>query len=539
MYKVISFPRLTWLFIIIAFVGAFVMTRGLVVSPTYTDAYYHLNGALRLAEGDGFTEEYLWVYVGDPESLPAPSHQYWMPFTSIIASVSMTLFNSTDYAIAQFPFMLLFAGVVLIGYWLGGRIGGTQRHRWLAGLLTLFSGFFVRWWGAIDTFAPYAFVGALCLIFIGLAVHPDTKSPYRIRYWLLAGLCAGFGHLTRADGLLLLLAGWMVLFLPWGIAGIKLVSLPNFSKRVGQAVIFTAGYLVIMMPWFVHNLDTIGTPLSIGGTDSVWFTEYNDLFNYPAGATPEALFEDGIDTFAKSRLTAFLNNLGTFVAVEGLIAMSPLMLIGLWNRRRHPFFLGFWLYAIGLHLAMTFVFPFAGYRGGLFHSAAALVPWWAILGILGLDDLIDWIAKRRHTWNPRTAKPVFSGALLVLALILSFQFGLNQINFSRTESTPRLYRELREVLPSDARIMINDPSALYYFTGLGGVVTPNADPSIILEIAERYNITHFLIEIIEHDGETHLAIPEQLGFDLDTPPSFLSEVDIDVSSARLYAITSE
>ena len=80
---------------------------------------------------------------------------------------------------------------------------------------------------------------------------------------------------------------------------------------------------------------------------------------------------------------------------------APLMLVALWRRRRHAFLRGFWLYALGLHLAMTFIFPFSGYRGGLFHSAAALFPWWMALGVVGLDDVIDWIAQRRRQWKKR------------------------------------------------------------------------------------------------------------------------------------------
>ncbi|MFN8564457.1 MAG: hypothetical protein U0703_23205 [Anaerolineae bacterium] len=90
---------------------------------------------------------------------------------------------------------------------------------------------------------------------------------------------------------------------------------------------------------------------------------------------------------------------------------------------------------------MTFVFPFPGYRGGLLHSAAALVPFWAALGAAGLDDVVDWVARRRRRWNARTAKVVFSGGLVVVAVGLSAYIGMSGRVAPRD---PAIYAELRE-----------------------------------------------------------------------------------------------
>jgi hypothetical protein len=42
--------------------------------------------------------------------------------------------------------------------------------------------------------------------------------------------------------------------------------------------------------------------------------------------------------------------------------------------------------------------------------------------------------------------------------------------------------------------MINDPSALYYFTGLSGVVVPNAPPNVIPELAKRYGVAYVVLD---------------------------------------------
>lgn len=519
--------RERFLFILIAVVGAFVVTYGLVQGPSFTDAFYHFNAAQQLVTGHGLTDHYLWHYIGAPDSLPTPSHLYWMPLTSLSAALGMWLFDAPgNYAAAQVPLALMLAGIVTIGFWLGERLGGTRRHAWLAGLLTLMGGFFARFWGATDTFAPYGLAGASCLLFAGLALESARR---RYVYWALAGAMAGLGHLARADGLLLLLAGWAAILWPFYRR-----QAASSRGRLLALVVMTAAYLLVMAPWFVRSYRLTGSLLPVGGTQGIWFTEYNDLFNYPPDSSPATFFANGLDLLWQTRWQAFTANVGTLIAVEGMIVLFPLMLMGLWRRRAEPFLRGFWLYALGLHLAMTLVFPFPGVRGGLFHSAAALFPWWMALGAVGLDDAVDWIAKRRRSWKPGAAKAVFSAALLVFALALTLSVALPRRG---TTATPALYPALSAQLPDDARVMINDPARLYYYTGLSGVVLPNEAPDTILTIARKYHIGYVVLESVEDDaGRVAWAISDKLMPMLDHPPEFLTEIPIDVPGVKLYAI---
>ena len=112
------------LYVLVAVVGAFLMTRLFVAGPGYTDVFYHLNAANRLVTGQGLTDPYFWTYIGAIDTLPAPSHLYWMPLTSLTAAAGMWLLNApNNYVAAQFLFTLMFAGVILVGFWLvfGGR----------------------------------------------------------------------------------------------------------------------------------------------------------------------------------------------------------------------------------------------------------------------------------------------------------------------------------------------------------------------------------------------------------------------------------
>jgi hypothetical protein len=528
--------RERWLFALIALVGAFLMTHGLVQGPGYTDAFYHLNAANRVVTGQGWTDPYLWTYIGAPDNLPAPSHLYWMPMTSLLAAVGMGLLNAPgNYAAAQWPFALLFAGTVCTGFWLGERIGGTRRHAWLAGLITLFSGYFTRFWGVIDTFAPYALFGSVCLVFIGLAVS-QASTRKRWLYCALAGVTAGLAHLTRADGILLLLVGWSAV--GWTLVfGRERKGITFYMQGIG---IMTLAYLLVMLPWFIRNMNVIGTPMPLGGAQGIWFTEYNDLFNYPPNLSAATFFANGLGTLFNTRWEAFAGsqgilsgNLGTLVAVEGLIVMTPLMLVGLWRWRKESFLRGFWIYALGLHLAMTLIFPYPGYRGGLLHSSAALVPWWAILGVVGVDDCVEWLARRRR-WNTKTAKRIFSGALVAVAIFLSYSIGFK--NPTPAPAEPATYREVAEKMLPGGRLMINDPAQFYYFTGIGGVVLPNEDPSVIQDIARQYQVDYLLIEAVTSDSRQSNAAPQRLWPILSAPPDFLTLIPMNDPTVRLYAI---
>jgi hypothetical protein len=511
--------RQYWVFALTAIIGAFLITRGLVEKPGFTDVFYHFNAANRLASGQGLTDAYLWTYIGAPDELPAPSHLYWMPLTSLTAAFGMWVLNAPgSYAAAQWPFALMLAGTAGVAFWLGGKLGGTNRHAWAAGLNTLLGGFYARFWGAVDTFAPYALVGSLCLVGMAQLVSA-SKRPY---FWaVFTGAMAALGHLTRADGVLLLLVGWLVLF--WDVVRRRISP----TKCLLLIVAMTLAYLLVMSPWFVRNFNAVGSPLPVGGSQGIWYTEYNDIFNYPPDASPFTLFVDGVGLFLSSRWEAFTNNLGNFFAVEGIIVLTPLMLIGLWKRRANPFLRGFWLYALGVHFAMTFVFPFPGYRGGLIHSATALLPWWAALALAGLDDAIEWLAQHRRRWNAQIAKRLYSGALVVLIAFLTLYIALPRRVIDR--GTPPLYSELKRQIPTEMRVMINDPAQLYYYTGHGGVVLPNENPEVILEIARRYKVDYL---VLEQGG-----IPAPMLSAWDTPPDFLEPLPVpDFPNVRLYAV---
>src|SRR5260221_7848825 len=186
--------------------------------PGYTDAYYYFNAGQRLAQGKGLTDVALWTYIGllSGSGLPVPSHLYWMPLTSLVAAAAMFIGGPT-FGAARIPFVLMYAALGVTGFGIGVTLGESRRVGWMAGLLTLFGGFFMPYWTSTNTFGLYGLVGSLTLLAMGRG-----RMTGDLRWYAVGGALAGLAHLTRADGVLMVIVLVVVAIWPR-----KQVSLPQ------------------------------------------------------------------------------------------------------------------------------------------------------------------------------------------------------------------------------------------------------------------------------------------------------------------------
>lgn len=461
---------------------AVIMSVGLLLlidEPSYSDAYYYYNAAERLATGKGLTDPYLWNYLHLPDELPMPSHSYWMPLSSLVAALSMKIFG-ISFSAAQVPTLLALIGLVMLTGFLGHLLGNGQRRLvFLPAILVLLGGFYLPFWAATDGFALYGLIGASALVMMGLGQRDNQWQ-----YFAATGLLAGLGHLTRADGLLLLGVAFVLIWWP------SRFKVRDKNSRFKMSAGLFAGYLAVMLPWFVRSISAIGSPLPTGGINTIFLRGYNELFAYPTDWSAGNFVDWGIGNILQSRLEALTSNFSTWVAVECFILLAPLALWALWQRRKDTFLTGFWLYALGLHVAMTFFFAYPGYRGGLFHSSSALLPFWMVLGVLGLDAAIHKMVEWRN-WKANQAQWIFGGAVVIVALFLGLSALGGQL---KSQGAGPDYVELASYLPADARLMVNDPAAWYYHTKHWGVTLPDAPLERLPEIAERFCVEYLILD---------------------------------------------
>jgi 4-amino-4-deoxy-L-arabinose transferase-like glycosyltransferase len=481
-------PRLFLLSLAVRLVVASSIAR-----PGYMDVAYYAAGAVRLAEGGGLSELFLWNYLDDPAGLPRPGFLYWMPLPAIVGAPFAVLFSGSFFAL-QLPFALLSALLPLLAYVVAWEAFGRRRAAWLAALFTLFSGYFVPYWSLPETFAPFALFGGLALWLAGRQRPQDEREMREAGYWLLIGVLTGLAHLTRADGVLILP---VVALAPLIHIKAKSYEAPHPCRRVvGRWVLITLGYLVVMSFWFVRNLSATGTILSSAGTKTIWLREYDDLYCYGCDLSMRSYLAWGWDNILSSKLSAFWINLQRFLAEDCQVFLLPFVLVGLYRLYKRPVFAISTVYLFLLLLVHSFVFTFPGWRGGFFHSSSAVLPILFVAGTEGLEAAVRWAARRRR-WKMQQAQAVFATAAVAAAVALSSYAAVHKSSAWR--GVDMVYEEIGHWLDvqgllDNVIVMVDNPPGFYYHTRIPSVVVPNGDIDTLLDVCKRYGVGYLVLD---------------------------------------------
>lgn len=471
-------------------------TAALILRPGYMDTAYYAAGAVRVAQGGGLTESFLWNYLDDPAGIPHPAFLYWMPFPSLLAA-PFAMLSPGSFFTLQVPFGFLSALLPLVAFMLAWQITGRHRTAWLAGLLTLFSGFFFPYWTLPETFAPFALLGSLALWLAALgsreAGGQGRRSPFSCLLYLASGLLVGLAHLTRADGILLLPV--ILLASP---ASSRLHPTPHiarFTLYVSRLTSLILGYLLVMAPWFIRNLNVIGAPLPPAGTRTLWLTTYDDLFCYGCDLSLRSYLSWGWGNILRSKLWALGVNLERLLAEGCMVFLFPFVVLGLYRLRRHLVVLLFFTYSVLACLFHSLAFTFPGPRGGFFHASAAALPFLFVAAAEGLEAAVAWMARRRR-WPSRQAQWVFATATVAGAIALSVSVAAEKL--PAWQATDVVYPQIGEWLTQregePAIVMIANPPAFWYHTGYPAVVVPNGDPQTLLAVADRYGVRYVILD---------------------------------------------
>ena len=481
-----------WLAVLGLLVQAFWAAR--LAHPSYFDAYYYTIGGQQLATGQGFTEPVIWQYLDDPAGLPKPSHTYWMPLTSMVAAAGYWVHDS--FRGAQLPFWLMAGLLPLLSYAISRRFSAERWQARTAARFTMAGGYYAAYWNQPSTFVLFAWVGGGCLFALALA-----QARQRGAYWLVAGVLAGLAHLTRADGLVLLAVALWVWLLGVRDVWRAQTGQPRLALQGGQLLLLLAGYLLVMGGWFYRTWLLSGRVLSTVGTQTIFLTDYNDLFAYNRQFDLAGYLAWGWGNILRSKLDGLWLSLQTYVGVVGLTAFSFFVVVG-WLRvgqgRTAPervairrFLRPVSWYALALFIAMSLIFTFPGGRGSLLHSSTALWPWSMALAAAGIGLSVDWIAARRSHWNPQVAKRFFAVTFVLLVFMISLAVSGGQ---PLREAEGAVYAEIGAALPAGSIVMSGSAPNFYYHTGLMSIVTPNEPPAGVLAAARQFGADYLLLD---------------------------------------------
>ncbi|MFL7868829.1 MAG: ArnT family glycosyltransferase [Anaerolineales bacterium] len=504
--KIQQYTGRTWQFVL-----AFGLLGGLGVrlflaasthTPGQWDAAFYYTVAKNIVLGRGLVIDYIWHYINGPTPLTHYSSDFWHPLTSYLIALPMSVLGISPFNAILSSIAAGF-GIALVSYKLGKVFGLPANTRVMATILAFF--------------APYAIQTSVTtdsIIFFGLAsitmLYWLAKSRKEPRYFLLAALASGLGHLTRQDGVLLLATI---------LTCILLAPLPLMRKLTfGIGVVGI--HLTILSPLLIKNYQEMGFFLPPGPPTTRFLTEHDDVYAYGKTFT----FQTYLQTFGwvgilKNKMQTAVFHIQQAYAVlnPGFVVLGTVALVYLVfkekNREKLRFFLPVLIYAAYTYGFYIFIASFA-----LFSAQKSLVTIIPFISILIMD-----FATQRLRYRP---------LLIGLFLGLTFYLGLQgyvraawaNAHYDATYASMRATQPLiledtqkRGEEPSSIIVMTHDPWHYYEATDWSTLMIPNNDLATILSVANNYHASYLILPAPRpaldaiYNGETEDPRLEYLG----------------------------
>jgi hypothetical protein len=435
-------------------------------SPGYLDAAYYVHLAHNLLAGRGFVSTVIWHWLTVPATITHPEGDYWPPLWPLLSALGAALTGLDPFRAAQALTLLGMVGMTLLAGGLAARVFPTARWApWLAGLsTTMGTGYWTHLHGA-DTFGLYGLLGATTLL--------ATARATTRRAFFSLGLLGGLGALLRADGLLLLApAVWRA------------------RRQTATLLLLALGAGLVLLPWWLYALLVLGHPPGSLGLRTLWLRRYEDMFLPGADLSLAAHLAWGGENILRARFRALVEN-STAPVLLGGVALWPVGLLGLLRLRRHPLLAPAWAYGVVLYGGLSLLFPFPSQRGTLLHSLVAVLPFWAVAVVGGVQAIARWRPLRR-SWAG-VALP----ALLVL-LAVGVSLGLGRRTEARWDRKAQAYRAVGTALAAMGRagepVMAVDPALYTVLTGTPAVVVADLPPEAVRPLAHRLGVRLLLLE---------------------------------------------
>lgn len=476
---------------LVLFVTAFVVRAAvgtLFAGPAYPDSYYYVNLAQQLAGGHGLTIDYIWNFVEvggqippDP-ILPIPANAHWLPLAAIVQVPFIWVLGATPVA-SGLPFWLIGAAAAPLTYAIGRDFNVGRMQSTAAGLLVAAPGGLMPFLSQPDNFGLYMTLAALALWLCARGLRGDRRA------FVVGGAVVGLASLARSDGVLL--------GLPFALVVLqRLARGSDLRAWLIACVGCAAAFVLVYGPWLVRQLVVFGSvaPSATSGR-ILWLIDYNQLFSIGPPLGPADLLAQGLGPLLVSRVEGLLWALGLFALLPLVVVLVPFSLIGVWSKRRDQNFLPFFVYATALFLASALLFAVHVPHGTFIHSAAGLAPHAFLLTVIGICSTVDWVARRRATWDKAQATAVFTyGAVLIVFAGAAIQTLITTRNWAEVRGVQqRLAAALASASPAD-RIMAADAGAYRYVSGHPGIVTPDNPLPVIESAMHAYDVRWLALE---------------------------------------------
>lgn len=521
--------------LVILFAVAVVLraTAALLVDyPPYTDPAYYLLVGERLANGHGFTAPVLYSFLevggrlpADP-MLPVPSNGHWMPLTSVVAAVSIAIFEPVlgAWRAAQLPFVLVSAALVPFTYLVGWELWRSRHVAVTGGLLALLAGPFLILYPQVSNVAVFGAAAAGAIWCAIRAVSAD-----RPLWWLVAsGALAGVATLTRVDGLLVTIAPAVAWWVRPG------------ARSPAAAAAAAATYLVVLGPWLARDLAVFGAPFPSAGGHTLWITTYNEQFSIGTQPSVGSYLAWGLPNIVGSKVATWGELVGRVAVLMGGLFILPLI-YGLWAARRRRELAPFLVYLTTVFVVMGLVFTFHAPMGAFYHSAGAWLPFAFPLAVAFLPPAATAAAR----WWRFLGRPATHRFLLVAGMagaiglsLAASAILLGQWRFAH-DRLALAAEFLRAQGATNDRVLAYDPAALHALSGNPGVAPPFDPFPVIGQVVNAYDLRWVVVTLPPGETRDPLGLWEGATAtdSVGSHPSFLpSQPAFEAPGVRVFRV---
>jgi hypothetical protein len=489
-----------------------------VVFPPLDDPAFYLTSAENVVSGRGLVVDVLWSYQVPFPNVTHPSHEHWMPLTTGLIAAAFAIQRAVAGVLeaslqtGQMPGLILGALLAPLTYLFGRRVLPHGRgSRWVslsAALLVAANATLSYQSASVDSSAPFALIAAWAL---AVAVRrPGERGGY-----LGAGLLVALAYLTRADGLLLLLAiplAWWLLPTPTRPA-IEIPDTPvarlaweRWPRQKGakedqpramgpglrHLLDLGVAFALIVTPWLVRNYLAFGTPLPSSILSQAWLTDYIDTFNYLSHPTPGTWLAQSWSVIIDQRIQALAHN--GQVLLLGTFPWGVLALPGVWLLRRESSLIPSFVYGLLIFFGVALVFPISTMSGTFYHSFGAVVPFLALAAIYAVQQGAQLLRRRG-----KLALVVSTSVTVALLVLGGWQVMQSLPAIAKRHLAEKEQFEaaadwlVQNADPGDV-VMTTQPYSLNYVSGHPSIVLPgNEPPDAAWAAAQRYGARYLII----------------------------------------------
>jgi Dolichyl-phosphate-mannose-protein mannosyltransferase len=469
---------------------------GLHPDAAYPDSYYYVDVARALHAGQGFNIDFIWSFVDVGGRIPAhpilpiPSNAHWMPLAAIIQLPTMWLLGPTPLASA-IPFVIIGSLAAPMTWLLAREIGCSPRVALLAGIAVAVPAAATLFMAQPDNLALYQPLGT-AVLWLTVRGLKGRRGSY-----VLAGLVVGLATLARNDGVLLgAVVGLAFLWDRWRASRSNGSRVPAIPWRYAFACFGL--FLIVTAAWYARQLAVFGSLSPSSTSGRILLIQTYEQMNSVTGDTSLAGFlGQGVGPLLQSRVLGLVSALQIYFVIAIPIVLAPFVLIGAWARRHSLDFGPFFLYAGLLFAASGLLFAVHVPYGTFLHSAVAMVPFTFILAFEGAVLASRWAAQHRRAWTEEGAARLFLVVAAASVVLNAAAFTVMAIPSWNADRDARVGAgqalDAAGAPPTD-RLLSADPGGFKYFTGRGGVVTPNDSLEVIRQVAADYDIRWLVLE---------------------------------------------